>query len=388
MNVDPRSKLRWPILTLTAVFVTCLMLAASIQFLPTAEAKGPVKPRDESSGAGSSGSQQTSPPPSQQETRPAPPTERRDESRPSSGSDVFGNRRENRDEQPSARDSSERRNDERPSVGGEALRREERRDPEYEYRSHYYDSFWYPYDRHFWSSYPYYDRGTVVIIDDSWRGRHRGWSRDYTYRSPLPGSLEEALCDIEATWWESEPEFLMWHIDPVRSVDILYKGEFSHSLSPRQIYKLTREAVDRARTTEFRFTSVEKDGYEARAVANHEFDGPDGKHRTAKLVYYLEKDRDRWLINRIDFSKTNYGSPKCFIATAAYGTAMEDEVLTLRQFRDRFLLPDYAGKQLVDLYYTVSPPIADSIRESQEARAIVRALLWPVVQACKVVVGR
>ena len=235
--------------------------------------------------------------------------------------------------------------------------------------------------------YPYYDRGTVIIIDNSWHDPHRGWRREYSYRSPLPGSLEEALNDIEATWWERDSEFLMWHIDPVRSVEIYYKGEYSHSLSPREIYKLTAEALDRIETTEFRFTSVDRDGPEARAVATHEFDGPDGKRRTARLVYYLKKDRDRWLITQIDFSKTSYGSPKCFIATAAYGTPMEDEVLALRQFRDRYMLTNPVGKQLVDLYYKVSPPIANSIRDKEEARAVVRAILWPVVQTCKVLVG-
>jgi hypothetical protein len=153
------------------------------------------------------------------------------------------------------------------------------------------------------------------------------------------------------------------------------------------LYKLTVEALDEIRTTEFRFTSLDRDGYEARAVAKHEFDGPDGKHRTARLVYYLIKDRNRWVITQIDFSKTSYGSPKCFIATAAYGTEMEEEVLVLRRFRDRYLLTNPAGKTLVDLYYTISPPIADCIRESEGAKAVVRAVLTPVVQACKVLVG-
>ena len=40
---------------------------------------------------------------------------------------------------------------------------------------------------------------------------------------------------------------------------------------------------------------------------------------------------------------------------------MEPHVKILRDFRDRFLLGNMAGKGFVRLYYTYSPPIADFI---------------------------
>ncbi len=382
------SRHKWLLPALVGLFIAALILTGPA-YTPTAEAKGPVKSGNSSSSESSNSGSEQKPDPPKQEAKPSPPPQQKQESRSSSGSSVFGGRTETRDEPRADRDSSpsERRDEGTPSVFGQIQKRDERRDPEYEYRRHYHDSFYYPYDRQFWSRYPYYNRGTVIIIDDSWRNPRRQWRREYSYRSPLPGSLEEALVDIEATWWEREPEFLMWHIDSDRSVDIHYKGEFSHRLTAREIYKLTAEALDQIRTTEFRITSVERGLDTAKAKAIHEFDGPDGKHRTARLIYYLEEDGDRWIIRKIDFNKTDYGSPKCFIATAAYGTAMEEEVLALRQFRDRYLLPNPVGKELVDLYYKISPPIAASISESDDARAFVRVMLWPIVQTCKVLVG-
>lgn len=395
-----RSRFRWSFFALALLFAGILVFAAGPRYLQTAAAKGVVKPRDNSSDSQEKPAPKEEKPapkeerPAPREDRPAPSNPQNTEQNRSSGS-VFGNRQEtsgnnsssDRRDEPRASDQSQGRDEGTPSVSGQFGKRDERSDPEYKYRRHYGDSFYYPYDRDFWSAYPYYNRGTVIIIDDDWRSPRRGWGRDYSYRSALPGSLEEALNDIEATWWERNPEFLMWHIKADRSVGIYYKGKYSHSLSPREIYKLTDEAIGRIRTTEFRFTSADRDGHEVRAVAVHEFDGPDGKHRTAKLVYYLQRDRDRWVITQIDFSKTSYGSPKCFIATAAYGTPMDNEVLALRQFRDRYLLTNPVGKQLVDLYYTISPPIADSIRNSESAKAVVRAVLEPIVQACKVLVG-
>jgi len=274
-----------------------------------------------------------------------------------------------------------------PDVSGQTLKREERRDPDYEYRHHYADRFFYPYDNIFYRNYPYYDRGTVVIIDqDTWgTDRHR-WRRQYEYQNPSPGSLDEALVDIEATWREGDPELLMWHVDHLGGVDIYYNGKFSHTLAPREIYKLTDEAIGTIHTADFRFTSIDRHALSARVKATHEYVGPDSGYRTAYLVYYLEKVRDRWVIDRIDIRTSPYGSPKCFIATAAYGTPMEKHVLALRRFRDDYMLTNRPGRAFVAWYYRISPPIARGIEHSSAARAIVRGLLSPVVQLCEAVV--
>jgi uncharacterized repeat protein (TIGR01451 family) len=69
----------------------------------------------------------------------------------------------------------------------------------------------------------------------------------------------------------------------------------------------------------------------------------------------------------------------CFIATAAYGTAMETDVRYLRAFRDQHLLTNTSGQWFVKMYYRYSPPVADYLRKHESMRSLTRTLLQPLV---------
>jgi len=69
----------------------------------------------------------------------------------------------------------------------------------------------------------------------------------------------------------------------------------------------------------------------------------------------------------------------CFIATAAFGSPLAPQVQLLREVRDMYLLPNRPGRAAVQVYYAVSPPIADVIRRSEMLRAAVRFGLLPVL---------
>jgi hypothetical protein len=62
----------------------------------------------------------------------------------------------------------------------------------------------------------------------------------------------------------------------------------------------------------------------------------------------------------------------CFIVTAAYGTPLAPEVLSLCRLRDEVLLRFGIGEAIVKIYYFVSPPLALIIGSAKPLRFITR----------------
>ena len=73
----------------------------------------------------------------------------------------------------------------------------------------------------------------------------------------------------------------------------------------------------------------------------------------------------------------------CFIATAAYGGRLAAKVDLLRRLRDRIRDGSPLAAAAADTYARSSPPVAEVLRGSEPARAVVRTLLAPLVDLLK-----
>ena len=69
----------------------------------------------------------------------------------------------------------------------------------------------------------------------------------------------------------------------------------------------------------------------------------------------------------------------CFVATAAYGTLLANEVSHLRQFRDGVLRRSVLGELFVETYYTVGPAFSTVVAHSDPLRHAARDGLAPLV---------
>jgi len=145
---------------------------------------------------------------------------------------------------------------------------------------------------------------------------------------------------------------------------------------------------------------VDGDGYTLRKDVDYEVVHIDGAY--ADLVIYgrggdylsrkLRSFRQQVVLT-VDFNVGHDGTftvsalNPCFIATAAYGSPMAEEIGVLREFRDRYMLTNPVGQALVGIYYRNSPPIAQFITEHQSLRPIVRGALLPAVAMSTVAVN-
>ena len=70
------------------------------------------------------------------------------------------------------------------------------------------------------------------------------------------------------------------------------------------------------------------------------------------------------------------GDPKCFIATAAYGSPLDRHLKPLRWFRDQVLLQTTPGRAFVEWYYVYGPKAASVVSAHPALKILVRSILW------------
>ncbi len=73
----------------------------------------------------------------------------------------------------------------------------------------------------------------------------------------------------------------------------------------------------------------------------------------------------------------------CFIATAAYGSPLAQEVVLLQSFRDHYLARNSLGEKFIQAYYRFSPALAGQISQNQVLKLLTRGLLTPIILLIK-----
>ena len=94
----------------------------------------------------------------------------------------------------------------------------------------------------------------------------------------------------------------------------------------------------------------------------------------------ITMDADKSITANFTAEEKETGKKKgCFIATAAYGSALHPHVKILRDFRDKYLMTRKGGRKFVSLYYRYSPVAAEIISKYKILRLSVRIYLLPAI---------
>jgi hypothetical protein len=94
------------------------------------------------------------------------------------------------------------------------------------------------------------------------------------------------------------------------------------------------------------------------------------RHDEIKQIQFIDTTYSSQTENYNELPSSNYSSNSCFIATAC--SANSDELSSLYNFRDKYLVDFSLGRKFIDFYYAFSPPIADVIRDSTVLKLLTR----------------
>jgi hypothetical protein len=111
------------------------------------------------------------------------------------------------------------------------------------------------------------------------------------------------------------------------------------------------------------------------AILARMFEVPPGSEEYRELLKEYDRlaaERDYWWEQEREIYSSD---SSCFIATAVYGTPFCKELSTLRAFRDKKLRKNLFLNILVKLYYKVSPPLANYIRDKTHIKKVVREVI-------------
>jgi len=124
-----------------------------------------------------------------------------------------------------------------------------------------------------------------------------------------------------------------------------------------------------------------QDGFKHHMLTTpHDFPAFIGKAR--EELDDIAREKGESYVNDYDvkaFFDRELAKGNCFIATAAYGSPMAEEVMIFRRFRDEILLKSELGSLAVKTYYMISPCLAAKISNSHVLKTITRQLLQPVL---------
>lgn len=198
-------------------------------------------------------------------------------------------------------------------------------------------------------------------------------SEDWTVFSSAKSSLFIELSQKEYSESDKSNLFMVKYGDTVGVVQLSTVGVFRIAVDVTNYLAFywgvkPEEIWNAARNNEIQDIRLNKDDGEKEIVAKAVYD-----EAMKRLQSQPSKSSD------VEDTDTHEAIPEkkegCYIATAVYGSYNAPEVITLRRFRDETLKKSFLGRLFIKVYYRLSPPVANRLKNAHSINKAVRKIL-------------
>lgn len=166
-----------------------------------------------------------------------------------------------------------------------------------------YTSPWYYYP----SCPPYIDSTRVIIVSggvySSWNGNPYRWNRPSNDRWGDYSDLDYTIDDIVSAFQDDNQRAINRLVPRNGNVAIYMDGRYDYSLNSDDFYDLYQDGIENVRTQHYEVIDSRFDGNNhARVVARQDFTDPWGKQTTIYHIYFLERERNKFVIREFGTS--------------------------------------------------------------------------------------
>lgn len=198
-------------------------------------------------------------------------------------------------------------------------------------------------------------------------------SEDWTVFSSAKSSLFIELSQKEYSESDKSNLFMVKYGDTVGVVQLSTVGIFRIAVDVTNYLAFywgvkPEEIWNAARNNEIQDIRLNKDDGQKEIIAKAVYD-----EAMKRLPSQLSETSD------VEDTDTHEEIPEkkegCYIATAVYGSYNAPEVITLRRFRDETLKKSFLGRLFIKVYYRLSPPVAERLKNAHNINKTVRKIL-------------
>ena len=119
----------------------------------------------------------------------------------------------------------------------------------------------------------------------------------------------------------------------------------------------------------------EDDEYEEEEDDEYDEEEEEQEEERRPVVSFTTYDDGSYSVTRYEHEE----EPQCFVATACYGSALDQHVVFLRQFRDTEVMRTRIGKNFMRffnaLYYSFSPSLASFLARHRIPKLVTRHVI-------------